>query len=96
MVQLIRVQSIEPLDPPIVRVRFSNGEQRVIDLAAYIATGPIFEPVRNDPAFFRSASVEGGTIAWPNGADIDPDVLYYAGPPPWAREDALTTSESQE
>jgi hypothetical protein len=92
MGQFIRVQSIEPLEPPIMRVHFTNGEQRDINLARYIATGSIFEPVRNDPTFFRSAHIEGGTIAWPNGADIDPDVLYYAGPPPWAREDALTAS----
>jgi len=93
MVQLIRVQSIEPLTPPIMRVRFTDGEQRAINLAPYIATGPILEPVRNDPTFFRSARVEGGTIAWPNGADIDPDVLFHEGPPPWAREGALTTSK---
>jgi len=96
MVQFIRVQSIEPLDAPRMRVRFTNGEQRDIDLTPYIARGPIFEPVRNDVAFFRSAQVEGGTIAWPNGADIDPDVLYYAGPPPWAREDTLIASESSD
>ena len=95
MVQLIRVQSIEPLDAPIMRVHFTNGEQRDINLAPYIATGRIFEPVRHNPTFFRSAHVAGGTIAWPNGADIDPDVLYYAGPPPWAREDVLTASEPQ-
>jgi hypothetical protein len=96
MEQLIRVQAIEPLDPPLMRVHFRNGEQRVIDLTPYIAHGPIFEPVRTDPTFFGSARVEGGTIAWPNGADIDPDVLYHAGPPPWAQETVLTPTESRD
>jgi len=32
---------------------------------------------------FRSVKVEGGTIAWDNGADIDPDVLYYNLTPAW-------------
>jgi hypothetical protein len=95
MAQLIRVQSVTPLDDRIVRVVFTNGEQRDIDLSPYIVAGPIFEPVRSDPTFFRSVRVEGGTIAWPNGADIDPDVLYYDGPPPWASERASTAIESR-
>ena len=72
-----------------MRVTFTNGEQRDIDLTTYIAYGPIFEQVRNDRAFFCSAYVDGGTIVWPNGADIDPDVLYYGGLPPWIKDDGL-------
>jgi hypothetical protein len=86
MTQLIRVTAVEPLDGLRVRVLFSNGERRDIDLAPHIGHGPIFEPVRTDATFFRSVFVAGGTVAWPNGADIDPDVLYYGGPPPWAAD----------
>jgi hypothetical protein len=93
MAQFIRVQSVAPRADRIVRVVFTNGEQRDIDLTAYIATGPIFAPVRNDLAVFRSVCVEGGTVAWPNGADIDPDVLYYEGVPPWASEPTSTAVE---
>ena len=91
----IRVQSVAPLDDRIVRVVFTNGEQRDIDLSPYIAIGPIFEPVRDDTTFFRTVLVEGGTIAWPNGPDIDPDVLYYDGPPPWASERPISAAESR-
>jgi len=36
-----------------------------------------------DPALFRQVQVdrELGTIVWPNGADIDPDVLYHGRTP---------------
>jgi hypothetical protein len=77
MADFIRVLAVEPRTPPILHVTFTNGEQRDIDVTPYIAHGPIFAPVRDDPAFFRVVGVEGGTIAWPNGADVDPDVLYY-------------------
>ena len=77
MKKLIRVHEVEPLHDFVVCVTFTNDEQRAIDLTRYIERGPIFEPVRSDAAFFRAVHVAGGTIAWPNGADIDPDVLYY-------------------
>jgi len=50
--------------------------------------GPIFEPVRRDRALFEEVSVdrELGVVVWPNGADIDPDVLYGAAEPAWATE----------
>ncbi|GEM_PF-435642 len=73
---LIRVQSVEPLDGFKVRLTFQNGAQKEIDLEPLLR-GPIFEPMRNDPSVFRSIKVVGGTIGWDNGADLDPDVLYY-------------------
>ena len=64
MPQFIRVQSAAPLDVPRIRVVFTNGEQREIDLTPYIATGPIFEPVRTNPLFFQSVEVDG--VSSPN------------------------------
>jgi len=56
-------------------IAFDDGSEGEVDLAEYIASGPVFEPLR-DLAFFRQARIEGGTIAWPNGADIAPETLY--------------------
>lgn len=78
----IRVRAAHPVQGFKVLVTFDNDTQREIDLEPYLH-GPIFEPLRNDPAQFRAMKIEGGTIAWDNGADIDPDVLYYNLKPAW-------------
>ena len=78
----VRVRVAEPLEGFRARVTFENGTQRVINLEPYLR-GPIFEPIRTDPAKFQAMKIEGGTIAWENGADIDPDVLYYNLKPAW-------------
>jgi hypothetical protein len=83
--RLVRVRAVEPLEGFKVRLEFEDGTQKEIDLEPYLH-GPIFEPIRSDPAVFRSVKVEGGTIAWDIGADIDPDVLYYDLKPAWMEE----------
>ena len=63
----------EPMDGMRVRLIYGDGFTTVLDLAPALH-GPIFEPVL-DPDFFRRLQVESDTIRWPNGADIDPNVL---------------------
>ena len=86
MKKLIRVREVEPLHDFVVRFTFTNGEERDIDLDQYIE-GPIFQPLRDDPALFRAAYVAHGTISWPNGADIDPDTVYLGLPPDPSEEE---------
>ena len=79
---LVRVRTVEPLKNFRVRITFHNDVQKDIDLEKFLR-GEIFEPIRKDPEVFRSVKVIGGTIGWDNGADIDPDVLYYDLKPAW-------------
>ena len=89
----VRVQSVEPGEEYTAMVRFTDGSCKKVDLAPYLH-GPIFEPIRNDPALFRAMMVEEGTIAWPNGADIDPDVLYHGLRPAWDMPDEDDNTQS--
>ncbi len=74
---LIDVIDVRPLNPYKIRLRFEDGVTGVVDLEKLIDFRGIFKPLRDDK-FFAQITVDPdiGTILWPNGADIDPDVLY--------------------
>jgi hypothetical protein len=93
--QLMTIRAVEPLEGHNVRLQFSDGTWKTVDLGPYLH-GPVFEPLRADPDAFRAVRVdpELGTIVWPNGADMDPDVLYYELKPAWM-EDANSEQRPQ-
>lgn len=78
MPELVRVRDVQVLEGFVVRLMFTDGTEREVDLDPYLR-GPVFEPIRSDPVVFRAVRVdpEMGTVVWSNGADIDPDVLYH-------------------
>jgi Protein of unknown function (DUF2442)/Domain of unknown function (DUF4160) len=73
--KLVDVTALAFLDGYRVRLTFSDDVEQELDLEPYL-NGPIFEPVR-DLTYFCQAFIADGAITWPNGADIDTQVLRY-------------------
>ena len=71
------ITDVEVLHDHVVRLRFADGIEKTIDLDPYLY-GRVFAEIREDSAVFASVTVDvaAGTIVWPNGADLAPDVLY--------------------
>ena len=69
------VTSIEYRNGYVYHVVFDDGAEGDVDFSEYLDRGPVFEPLR-ERAFFQQARIEGGTIAWPNGADVAPERIY--------------------
>ncbi len=74
---MIRITDVEPLQDFVLRLTFSDGTVRDVDVEGSL-WGPMFQPLRDNPEMFRQVTVDSelGTIVWPNGADLDPDALY--------------------
>lgn len=74
---MVNITAVEIIESRSVRLWFSDGSDRVVDLSPFLwgsafadiaAKDDLFSEIRVDP--------EIGTITWPNGADLDPDVLH--------------------
>jgi len=59
-----------------IRLFFNDGLVKTTDFKAWLS-GPVFQPLK-DQEYFRRFFVDGGTVTWPNGADIAPETLYAA------------------
>lgn len=78
MNEIHHVIAVVPFGEHRRRLSFDDGVAGEVDLADHLL-GPIFEVLR-DPAMFQLAHIseELGTVAWPNGAELDPCDLYEA------------------
>ncbi len=57
-----------------IRLTFNDDRQKTVDFQPWL-DGPVFEPLK-DPLYFSRFFIDGGTVVWPNGADIAPETLY--------------------
>ncbi|MFL6248503.1 MAG: DUF2442 domain-containing protein [Thermoanaerobaculia bacterium] len=74
--QIIRVISAEYVREYKLRLRFTDGTDKVVDFSRWLH-GEVFQPLR-DKRKFKRFFIAGGTVCWPNGADIAPETLRLA------------------
>ncbi len=78
MSELIHIDDVAPLDGYWLRLSFSDGAIKDVDLAALLSGGGVFAAIHDDRATFERVRVnpESRTIEWPGEIDLDAEVLY--------------------
>ncbi|QQR72988.1 MAG: DUF2442 domain-containing protein [Holophagales bacterium] len=62
-----------------IQLTFNDGKSTTVDFSRWLE-GPVFEPLK-DPEYFQRFFLDGGTVSWPNGADVAPETLYEQAQP---------------
>ena len=57
-----------------IHLLFDDEVSGTVDFSQWLS-GPVFEPLKNR-TYFRRFFLDGGTVVWPNGADIAPETLH--------------------
>ncbi len=75
-ISLHRLTALSLLGDYALKLTFDDGTEQTVDLEP-ILSGPIFGPLR-EKVLFQEVVIapDFGALVWPNGADIDPMVLY--------------------
>lgn len=78
MSELIKIEHVEPLDAYWLRLAFSDGAVKDVDVSEIITLGGVFKEIREQRELFNQVRVnpETHTIEWPGGVDLDAQVLY--------------------
>lgn len=75
-----RIVTARATGPFELALEFMDGSTGSVDLRSWIqGRGGVFDALQ-DEAFFALVTIdaEAGTVVWPNGVDLDPDMLYEA------------------
>ena len=70
----LSVKKVKPLSNYKLELTFENKEIRVFDVKPYLDTG-LFKTLKDEKKF-NMVKVSYDTIEWPNGIDLDPEILY--------------------
>ena len=78
MSDLIKIERVEPREGFWLRISFSDGAVKDVDVANVLAHGGVFAAIRERRELFDQVRVnpDTQTIEWPGEVDLDPDVLY--------------------
>lgn len=88
---LLRIATVTALAGHRLRLGLTDGTTIEREVGPLLK-GPVFKEIREKPGLFAQAQAEGGTVVWPNGADLCPDVLIWGGVPP---ADATAKAQSE-
>jgi hypothetical protein len=70
----LSVNDVKAMSDYRLKLTFENNEIKVFDVKPYLDTG-VFTALR-DESLFKRVKVSFDTIEWPNGIDLDPEILY--------------------
>lgn len=74
---ILHVKEAKYIEDYKVEVSFNDGRNGIADLRDAIR-GPVFEHLKDTSAFAKlTVNKELNTIAWPNGADLAPEFIYF-------------------
>ena len=59
-----------------IHLTFNDGSEGTVDFRRWLS-GQVFEPLK-ETEYFRRFFLDGGTVVWPNGADVAPETLHEA------------------
>jgi Protein of unknown function (DUF2442) len=78
MNELIKIRNVHPLEGHWVRLSFSDGAVKDVDVGGLLEAGGVFVPIRDNREVFEQVRVnpDTQTVEWPGEVDLDPDVLY--------------------
>ena len=78
MREMIHITDVEPLEGHWLRLTFTDGAVKEVDLGDVLAKGGVFTPIYENREVFEQVRVnpESRTIEFPGEVDLDPEVLY--------------------
>lgn len=78
MTGLSRIEQVELLGGYWLRLTFSDGAVKDVDVSAVLERGGVFAAIRDDRSLFEQISVnrDNRTVEWPGEIDLDAQVLY--------------------